>query len=100
MVSRPILKVTANAFDQFQMPILAGAFSTVMILFVLPVTLLGMISPFALKLLLKDAHDVGKTAGRLSAISTLGSFVGTFLPVIVLVPLIGTYRTFCFSALV
>lgn len=96
MVSRPILKVTANAFDQFQMPILAGAFSTVMILFVLPVTLLGMISPFALKLLLKDAHDVGKTAGRLSAISTLGSFVGTFLPVIVLVPLIGTYRTFLF----
>ncbi|MFA7407342.1 MAG: fused MFS/spermidine synthase [Anaerolineaceae bacterium] len=96
MVSRPILKVTANAFDQFQMPILAGAFFTVMILFVIPVTLLGMTSPFALKLLLKDARDVGKTAGRLSAISTLGSFIGTFLPVIVLVPLIGTYRTFLF----
>lgn len=96
MVSRPILRVTANAFDQFQMPILAGAFVTVMILFVVPVTLLGMVSPFALKLSLTDAKDVGKTAGRLSAISTLGSFIGTFLPVIVLVPLIGTYRTFLF----
>lgn len=94
MVSRPILRVTANAFDQFQMPILAGAFATVMVLFVIPVTLLGMVSPFALKLSLHDARDVGKTAGRLSAISTLGSFIGTFLPVIVLVPLIGTYRTF------
>ncbi|MFU8826197.1 MAG: spermidine synthase [Brevefilum sp.] len=96
MVSRPILRVTANAFDQFFMPILIGAFVTVMILFVIPVTLLGMVSPFALKLSLHDARDVGKTAGRLSAISTLGSFIGTFLPVIVLVPLIGTYRTFLF----
>jgi len=96
MVSRPILRVTANAFDQFFMPILIGAFVTVMILFVIPVTLLGMVSPFALKLSLHDPRDVGKTAGRLSAISTLGSFIGTFLPVIVLVPLIGTYRTFLF----
>lgn len=96
IASRPILRVTANAFDQFQMPILAGAFVSVMVLFVIPVTLLGMVSPFALKLSLKDARDVGKTAGRLSAISTLGSFIGTFLPVLVLIPLIGTYRTFLF----
>lgn len=96
MVSRPILRITANAFDQFQMPILAGAFVTVMILFVIPVTLLGMISPFALKLTLQNPQDVGKTAGRLSAISTLGAFIGTFLPVLILVPLIGTYRTFLF----
>jgi spermidine synthase len=96
IASRPILRVTANAFDQFNMPILAGAFVSVMVLFVIPVTLLGMVSPFALKLSLQDARDVGKTAGRLSAISTLGSFIGTFLPVLVLVPLIGTYRTFLF----
>ncbi len=96
MVARPLLRITANAFDQFQMPILAGAFVTVMVLFIIPVTLLGMVSPFALKLSLQDARDVGKTAGRLSAISTLGAFIGTFLPVLVLVPLIGTYRTFLF----
>jgi hypothetical protein len=51
---------TANAFDQFQMPILAGAFVTVMVLFVIPVTLLGMVSPFALKLSLRDAQMLGK----------------------------------------
>ncbi|MBW6466235.1 MAG: fused MFS/spermidine synthase [Brevefilum sp.] len=96
MVSRPILRITANAFDLYQMPILAGAFVTVMVLFIIPVTLLGMISPFALKLTLVDATQVGKTAGRLSAISTLGAFIGTFLPVLILVPLIGTYRTFLF----
>lgn len=96
MVSRPILRLTANAFDRLQVGILAGAFITILILFVIPVTLVGMASPFALKLVLKDASVAGKTAGRLSAISTLGSFIGTFLPVLILVPLIGTYRTFLF----
>lgn len=96
IAARPILRVTANAFDRLQVGILAGAFITILILFVIPVTLVGMASPFALKLALKDARVAGKIAGRLSAISTLGSFIGTFLPVLVLVPLIGTYRTFLF----
>lgn len=96
MISRPVLRLTANAFDQLQILFLAGAFVTILCLFIIPVTLLGMISPFALKLALKDPNEAGTTAGRLSAISTLGSFIGTFLPVLVLIPLIGTYRTFLF----
>jgi len=94
MISRPILRVTANAFDQLQIPLLAGAFVTILILFIIPVTLIGMASPFALRLAIKDAESAGKTSGRISAVSTLGSFIGTFLPVMVLIPLIGTYRTF------
>ena len=96
MVSRPLLRLSANAFDTLEIPLLAGAFITVLILFIIPVTLIGMVSPFALKLALKDASQVGKTSGKISAISTLGSFIGTFLSVLVLVPLIGTYRTFLF----
>jgi spermidine synthase len=96
IVSRPVLRVSANAFDHLQIPTMVGAFVTVLVLFVVPVTLIGMTSPFALKLALKDAKSAGKTSGRISAISTLGSFVGTFLPVLVLIPLIGTYRTFLF----
>jgi len=96
MISRPILRITANAFDQLQIPVLAGAFVSILLLFIIPVTLIGMVSPFALKLALQDARTAGKTAGRLSATSTLGSFIGTFLPVLVLIPLIGTYRTFLF----
>jgi spermidine synthase len=94
MISRPILRFTANAFDQLQIPLLAGAFVTILILFIIPVTLIGMASPFALRLAIKDAESAGKTSGRISAVSTLGSFIGTFLPVMVLIPLIGTYRTF------
>ncbi len=96
MISRPVLRLSANAFDQLQLPMLAGAFISVLILFIVPVTLLGMASPFALRLVLQDTQNAGRESGKLSAISTLGSFIGTFLPVMVLVPLIGTYRTFLF----
>lgn len=96
VISRPILRLAANAFDSYQLSILVGSFIAVMILFAVPVTLVGMVSPFAIKLALIKEQKVGQTAGRLSAISTLGSFIGTFLPVLVLIPLIGTYRTFLF----
>lgn len=96
MASRPILRITAKALDSYQISILAGSFITILILFIIPVTLLGMVSPFALRLSLRNADNAGKTAGMLSAISTLGSFIGAFLPVLVLIPSIGTYRTFLF----
>ena len=94
MISRPILRITANAFDQLEIGLLAGSFVTILILFIIPVTLIGMVSPFALKLSITDTQSTGKISGRLSAISTLGSFIGAFLPVLVLIPLIGTYRSF------
>ncbi|HEX2981606.1 MAG TPA: fused MFS/spermidine synthase, partial [Anaerolineaceae bacterium] len=94
VIARPVLRLAANAFDELQFGILIGSFVVVMVLFVIPVILLGTISPFAIRLAIQDAQDAGKLSGRMYAISTLGSFLGTFLPVLVLIPLIGTYRTF------
>ena len=96
MVARIFLRLTGNLLTGFNIPLLIGAFITVLVLFVFPITLLGMASPFALKLALKDTGVAGRVGGLISAISTLGSFIGTFLPVLILVPLIGTYRTFLF----
>ncbi len=93
-ISRPILRLAADAFDQLQMGVLFGAFSAILILLVVPMTLLGMISPFALRLSLRDLNASGKTAGSLYAVSTLGSFIGTFLPPILMIPLLGTRMTF------
>ncbi|MBN2047507.1 MAG: fused MFS/spermidine synthase [Anaerolineaceae bacterium] len=97
VISRPVLRLAANAFDMLQIGILLGAFVSVMILMVVPITLLGSASPFAIRLALDEngeSEHVGKISGRIYAISTLGSFIGTFLPVLILIPLIGTYQTF------
>jgi spermidine synthase len=93
-VAGPVLRLAANAFDNLQIGILAGAFVSVMILFTIPVTLMGMVSPFAIRLSMEDAGHAGNTAGRIYGISTIGSFIGTFLPTLVLIPTIGTTRTF------
>ncbi|MBI3336658.1 fused MFS/spermidine synthase [Candidatus Peregrinibacteria bacterium] len=60
------------------------------LLLLLPSVLLGIVSPYAVRLAAKDLQHVGRTAGRLAAISTIGSIVGTFLAGFVLIPLLGT----------
>jgi len=93
-VAGPVLRMAANAFDQLQVGILFGSFTAVLILFIVPVTLLGTISPFAIRLAIVDSRQAGRISGQIYAISTLGSFLGTFLPVLVLIPLVGTTLTF------
>jgi predicted membrane-bound spermidine synthase len=94
LVARPVLRLAADAFDQLQVGILFGSFTAVLVLFCVPVTLLGMTSPFAIRLAVPDAEHAGQVSGRIYAVSTLGSFVGTFLPVLVFIPLMGTTATF------
>lgn len=53
---------------------------------------LGMVSPYAVKLRLKDLSDSGQRVGELYALSTLGSIVGTFLAGFYLIPFFGTNK--------
>ena len=94
LVARPVLRAAADAFDQLQIGVLAGSFVSVLVLFVLPITLLGTVSPFAIRLALNDKQHAGRVSGRVYAISTLGSFIGTFLPVLLFIPLVGSTFTF------
>ena len=99
LVSRPVLRLASDAFDQLQVGVLFGSFSAVLVLFCVPVILLGTISPFAIRLAITDATEAGRVSGRIYAVSTLGSFIGTFLPVLVLIPLVGTTRSFILFSL-
>lgn len=99
LVARPVLTFAAEAFDQLQIGILVGSFVGVLILFSLPITLLGMISPFAIRLALTDSRRAGSVSGKVYTISTIGSFIGTFLPSLLLIPLVGTVRTFLIFSL-
>ncbi len=94
LIARPVLRGAANAFDELAVGVLFGSFLAVLILFSIPVTMLGTVSPFAIRLAINDPREAGRVSGRIYAISTLGSFLGTFLPVLVFIPLAGTTRTF------
>ncbi len=48
--------------------------------------LLGMVSPFAVKLATRELRELGSSAGYLYAVSTLGSIFGTFGTVFILIP--------------
>jgi predicted membrane-bound spermidine synthase len=95
----PVLALAVPAFNSFDAAMLLGSFATVLILFSLPVTLLGCVSPFVIRLAMEDVASAGRIAGRVYAISTIGSFLGAFLPDLVLVPTIGTRNTFVLLSL-
>jgi predicted membrane-bound spermidine synthase len=99
-VAGPVLRSAASAFEFLQVGILGGSFVAVLILFIVPITFLGTISPFAIRLLVDDTSHAGQISGQIYAISTLGSFIGTFLPTLVTIPAIGTSRTFLLFSLI
>ncbi len=99
-VAAPVLRWSVQGMAQFDAGILLGSLIGVLVLFSLPITLLGTVSPFAIRLALQDVQHGGQVAGSVYAVSTLGSLVGTFLPVLILIPRIGTRLTFFTFAIV
>src|SRR5579863_5377738 len=93
-LSKPILHWSQSAFATYSIGVFYGSLVSVILLFALPMILLGCVSPFAIRLSIDQLGRSGRTAGQLYAISTAGSILGTFLPVLWLIPSIGTYRTF------
>jgi len=59
-----------------------------------PSFLLGIISPYAIRLVAKSVTDIGNVSGNLYSLSTAGSIAGTFLTVFVLIPEMGVVRIF------
>ncbi len=69
------------------------------LLFAVPITFLGMVSPFAVRLRTSDVSNAGNTAGSLYALSTIGSIIGSLLPAFVLIPIFGSRDAFAVLAL-
>ncbi len=99
LIARPILAASASAFTSFSIGVFFGSFFGVLLLLAAPIILLGMVSPFAIRLSMNDVRTAGSTAGSLYALSTIGSIMGTFLPVLLLIPTLGTNLTFYVFAL-
>ena len=91
--ARPFLRWALHGFDVVSVGAVAGSFFAALALFLVPVTALGAAAPFLVRLALSSVEEAGKVAGRLYALSTAGSLVGTFLAALVLIPWLGTQRT-------
>jgi spermidine synthase len=95
----PLLDVAVDALDEISAGAFVGSLLAVLVLVAVPVLLLGAVSPYALRLAVSSVEEAGSVAGRLYAVSTAGSLLGTLGSALLLIPLIGTRRTFLVFAL-
>ncbi|MFN2411455.1 MAG: fused MFS/spermidine synthase [Pyrinomonadaceae bacterium] len=69
-------------------------------LFAPPSVALGTVAPYAVRLRMSSIGDSGKTVGKLYALSTIGSIVGTFAAGFFLIPFAGSTRTLYLIAII
>lgn len=97
-LSIPFIEKVAYGFLHFDLAVgslLASAF-----LFFIPLCLLAMVGPFFIRVLASSLTNMGGSIGRLSAISTFGSFLGTVLIGYLLIPFLPNSTTMYLTALV
>jgi spermidine synthase len=95
----PLLDVAVEALDEISAGAFLGSLFAVLVLVAVPVLLLGAVSPYAIRLAVSKVEEAGTVAGRLYALSTAGSLAGTLVSALLLIPLVGTRRTFLIFAL-
>ena len=93
-VADPFLGVAVDALDSISAGAFVGSLLGVTVLVATPVLVSGAVAPYALRLAVGDVAQAGTVSGRLYAISTVGSLLGTFSSALLFIPLIGTRRTF------
>ena len=99
LLGRPFLGGAVEALDEIAAGAFLGSLLAVTVLLAVPILLMGTVAPFAIRLSVSTVEESGQIAGRLYAISTIGSLVGVFLSALLLIPLVGTQRTFIVFAL-
>jgi spermidine synthase len=92
-VTHPLLAAAAAGIVNLSGGVVVGSFIASLALLSVPMTLLGMVPPFAVRLAMTDLERAGSTAGAVSSLSTIGSIAGTFGAALVGIPSIGTRRT-------
>ncbi|MEN0015991.1 MAG: fused MFS/spermidine synthase [Bacteroidota bacterium] len=94
------IRATLGLVSEHPLSIFFVSLLSTLPLFVIPFIFLGMVTPYIIKLRWQQANSIGTDTGTAAACSTLGSIVGTFLPVFVSIPFLGTRRTIaCFGTL-
>jgi spermidine synthase len=98
-VADPFLRLSVAALGSLSVGGFVGSLAAILVLVAVPIMLLGTVAPYVSRLSVERVSETGRTIGNLYAISTVGSLVGTFLAALLLIPTIGTHRTFIVFAL-
>ena len=85
-----ILRSASVALASLNVGAVISSLIGVVLALAVPVTLLGCMSPFAIRLAVRQVDDAGRTSGQIYAISTVGSILGVYLPVLLVIPTAGT----------
>lgn len=93
-IGKPIFLFAYSAIPQKNVSIFLSSLIATLILFLIPLLLIAMVTPLAARLGMKKLDTAGSVVGSLYAFSTLGSIIGTFLPVLVTIPFLGSRETF------
>lgn len=93
LLTSALLRTAATAMAALNIGALAGSLVGVFFALAVPMTLLGCISPFAIRLGVRDVAEAGRVSGQIYAVSTLGSLLGTYLPTLFVLPLAGSRLT-------
>jgi spermidine synthase len=99
-VASPLVRWLASIMGNFNSSfsfIFLGSLCAITLLFSPPIVVMGMTSPFLIRIIARNGH-VGDSAGHIFGISTIGSVLGTFLPILVFIPTLGTSTTILFFA--
>ena len=75
-----------------------AALAACLVIFAFPCVLLGTVTPSLTKFTVDNLDDTGKTVGKLNALNTIGSIIGTFVPTFITIPAVGTAATFLIFA--
>jgi MFS family permease len=90
LLTSVLLRGAASALAAVNVGAVLSSLLGVVFALALPITLLGCLSPFAIRLAVRDVSEAGRISGRIYAVSTWGSLLGTYLPVLVVIPLAGS----------
>lgn len=96
IINIPVL----NAVSKFVPDIRVSAVIAATLLFAPASVMMGTISPYAIRLRMETIEHSGATVGRLYAISTVGSIIGTFASGFFLISFLGSRNILIFLSLI
>lgn len=93
LLSIPTTRLAMQGMDHYAIGQTAVALTGMILLLITPFVALGMVTPYVIRLQTQQVKSLGHTAGNVFTWSNGGSIVGSFVPALLTIPLIGTHKT-------